>query len=255
LILQRVEEGQWLSNAYLVVDEIGGHGVLIDSNGVTDPLAERAEREGSEITHVLLTHSHWDHVVGVEKLAERFGIPVLAHETVAAELEGKVDEAIAPGDVVESGGLRIEAIDTPGHAAGHLAYLIDGTDCITADCLFKGTVGGTRAPGATGFEAMRESIMERLMTLPPETRVHPGHREPTTIGDEWEQNPFIRIWRGLDDEGAEPCTVGPADAEEREEATLVLWAPDYDGGNKAWVRFPSGEDAIVGGSQVKREGS
>jgi hydroxyacylglutathione hydrolase len=255
LILQRVEEGQWLSNAYLVVDEIGGHGVLIDSNGVTDPLAERAEREGSEITHVLLTHSHWDHVVGVEKLAERFGIPVLAHETVAAELEGKVDETISPGDVVESGGLRIEAIDTPGHAAGHLAYLIDGTDCITADCLFKGTVGGTRAPGATGFEAMRESIMERLMTLPPETRVHPGHREPTTIGDEWEQNPFIRIWRGLDDEGAEPCTVGPADAEEREEATLVLWAPDYDGGNKAWVRFPSGEDAIVGGSQVKREGS
>src|SRR5215218_8981761 len=100
LILQRVEEGQWLSNAYLIVDEIGGHGVLLDSNGVTDPLAERAEREGSEITHVLLTHSHWDHVVGVEKLAERFGVPVLAHETVAAELEGKVDETISPGDVV-----------------------------------------------------------------------------------------------------------------------------------------------------------
>ena len=90
------------------------------------------------------------------------------------------------------------------------------------------------------------------MKLPPETRVHPGHRVPSTIGEEWENNPFVRIWRGLDDEGAERCTVGPPEAEDREEATLVLWAPDYDGGNKAWVRFGSGEDAIIGGSQVRR---
>ena len=95
--------------------------------------------------------------------------------------------------------------------------------------------------------------MEKLMELPPETRVHPGHTVPTTIATEWEENPFIRIWRGLDEESAEPVTIGPADADEREDATLVLWAPDYDGGNKAWIRSPSGDDAIVGGSQVKRE--
>ena len=123
---------------------------------------------------------------------------------------------------------------------------------LTADVLFKGTVGGTRAPGATGFEDLKASIMDRLMKLPPETRIHPGHREPSTIGEEWEHNPFIRVWRGLDEEGSEPCSIGPADAEEREQATLVLWAPDYDGGNKAWVRFEDGSDAIVGGSQVKR---
>ena len=63
----------------------------------------------------------------------------------------------------------------------------------------------------------------------------------------------MRVWRGLDDEGTDRCTVGAADAEDRDEATLVLWAPDYDGGNKAWVRFDSGEDAIVGGSQVSRD--
>ena len=91
------------------------------------------------------------------------------------------------------------------------------------------------------------------MKLAPETRIHPGHREPSTIGEEWEQNPFIRIWRGLDEEGSEPCTIGPPDATDREPATLVLWAPDYDGGNKAWVRFEDGTDAIVGGSQVKRD--
>jgi hydroxyacylglutathione hydrolase len=252
VILQRVEEGNWLSNAYLLVDEIGGTGVLVDSNGVTDPLCERAEREGTEITHVLLTHHHYDHVVGVEKLAERFGAPVLAHEIAAQALEGKVSETIADGDVIETGGLRIEVIHTPGHCADHVALLVNGADCLTADCLFKGTVGGTRAPGATGFEDLRSSVM-RLLELPAETRVHPGHREPTTVGAEREQNPFARIWRGLDEEAAEPVTIGPADAEEREPATMVLWAPDYDGGNKAWVRFDSGEDAIVGGSQVKRE--
>jgi hydroxyacylglutathione hydrolase len=254
VILQRVEQADWLSNAYLVVDEPGGHGVLIDSNGVTEPLVERVEREGTEITHLLLTHHHWDHVVGAGDLAKHFGVPVLASEK-ARELgmgQFELSDAIAEGDVIQSGELRIEVLETPGHCADHLALVIDGSDCLTADCLFKGTVGGTRAPGATGFEDLKGSIMDKLMRLPPETRVHPGHKGPTTIGEEWESNPFVRIWRGLDEEGSEPCSVGPADAEEREEATLVLWAPDYDGGNKAWVRFPSGENVIVGGSQIKR---
>jgi hydroxyacylglutathione hydrolase len=254
LVLQRVEQAEWLSNAYLAVDEVGGTGVLIDSNGVTDPLAERAEREGTEITKVLLTHHHWDHVFGIEALAKRFGVPILAHELTAELLDGKVDETFADGEVVETGGLRIEVIHTPGHCADHCALLINGDDCLTADVIFKGTVGGTRAPGATGFEDLKHSVMERLMTLPPETRIHPGHREPSTIGDEFERNPFVRIWRGLDGEGSEPVSIGPADAEQRDEATMILWAPDYDGGNKAWVRFGDGSDAIVGGSQVKRGG-
>ena len=86
------------------------------------------------------------------------------------------------------------------------------------------------------------------MELPHETRVHPGHVGPTTIGDEWEQNGFVRIWRGEDEEGTDTVEVGPPDGE-RQEATLILWAPDYDGGNKAWVRFSDGEDAIVGARQ------
>jgi hydroxyacylglutathione hydrolase len=254
MVIQRVEQGEWLSNAYLIVDEIGGTGVLVDSNGVTDPLCERAEREGTEITHVLLTHHHWDHVFEVERLAERFSVPVLAHELTAKALEGRVDETFADGDVIETGDLKIRVIHTPGHCADHCALDFNGTDCLTADVIFKGTVGGTRAPGATGFEDLRSSIMDRLMQLPPATRIHPGHREPSTIAAEWEENPFVRIWRGLDAEGSGSCSVGPADAEEREPATLVLWAPDYDGGNKAWVRFGDGSDAIVGGSQVRTSG-
>jgi hydroxyacylglutathione hydrolase len=253
LILQRVENPDFLSNAYFVCDRPGGSGVLVDSNGVTDPLAERAEREGTEVTHLLLSHHHWDHVLEMEALAERFGVPILAHSKTAELLEGKVSETFADGDVIESGELRIEVMHTPGHCADHCALRIDDTDVLTADVLFAGTVGGTRAPGATGFEDLKSSVMDKLMKLPPETRIHPGHRQPSTIGGEWEQNPFVRVWRGLDPEGAEQVSIGPADADEREEATLILWAPDYDGGNKAWVRLGSGEDAIVGGSQVKRE--
>jgi hypothetical protein len=84
------------------------------------------------------------------------------------------------------------------------------------------------------------------MQLPPETRVLPGHTDETTIGREWEENPFVRVWRGAEPEGTEPVHVGG------EEATLVVWSPDYDGKGKAWVRFPDGRDAIVGGSRVER---
>jgi glyoxylase-like metal-dependent hydrolase (beta-lactamase superfamily II) len=111
--------------------------------------------------------------------------------------------------------------------------------------LFRGTLGGTVNGGPTGYQDLRRSV-DRLMELDPGVRVHPGHTLPTTIGEEWEHNPFIRIWRGVDPEGEEPCTV------RGEPATLILWAPDYDGTNKAWVRYPDGRDQIVGGSQVQR---
>lgn len=248
MILQRVEQADWLSNAYLVTDEPGGTAVLIDSNGVIEPLLERVDREGLDLTHILLTHDHWDHVVGLGELSKERGIPILAHEITAERVDFEVDQILADGDVVKTGGLEVEAIFTPGHAAGHHALLINGTDVVTADVIFKGTVGGTMAPGATGFEDLKASIMERLMTLPPETRIHPGHKEPSTVADEWENNPFVRVWRGLDPEGDEQCEV-----KDRGEATLVLWAPDYDGTNKAWVQFPDGTEAITGGSQITRK--
>jgi hydroxyacylglutathione hydrolase len=234
VIVERTEHPSWLSNAYLVAEGPGRRGVLVDGNGVLEPLLDRVERDGVEVTNVLLTHAHADHVEGVDDLARRFGVEILG------------SDALADGEVVRSGDLEIQALATPGHAPGHLAFLVNGSDCLTGDVLFRRTVGGTRGGGPTGFEDLRRSVMERLLTLPPETRIHPGHREPTAVAEELEENPFVRVWRGLDPESSEPCRVGG------QEATLVLWAPDYDGGHKAWVRFPSGEDAIVGGSQVER---
>jgi glyoxylase-like metal-dependent hydrolase (beta-lactamase superfamily II) len=245
VILDRAEHPSWLSNSYLLADEETRAGVLVDGHGEGRALLERIEREGIRVERILLTHHHGDHVDVAEYL-ERFRVPVVAHPLTAQALGDLVDETLEDGDLVQAGGLRIRAIHTPGHAAGHLALLAGEEDCLTADVLFRGTVGGTRAPGATGFADLRASIMDRLLTLPPATRLHPGHREPTTVADELQQNPFVRIWRGLDPEGDEPCTV------RGEPARLVLWAPDYDGTNKAWVRFGSGEDAVVGGSQVRR---
>jgi hydroxyacylglutathione hydrolase len=247
LIIERTENPTWLSNAYLVADGAGGKGVLIDGNDDLGPLLERAERDRIEITHVLVTHSHLDHVAGLAEARAQIGDPPLvAHAETAAELDEEVGETIANGGRLDTGGLEIEAISTPGHAAGHLAFIVNETDVFTADVLFKGTVGGTMAPGASGFADLKASVM-RLMELPPETRVHPGHREPTTIGAEREENPFVRIWRGLDETGDEQVTVWDRPA------TLKLWAPDYDGGNKAWIVFgDDGTEAIVGGSQVVR---
>ncbi len=246
MILERAEHSSYLSNAYLLADEDTRRGVLVDGHGEGSPLLDRVRREEIEITRVLLTHHHADHV-DVAEYRALGDLPVLAHPLTARELGDLVTDTIDDGDEVDvAPGLRIRAIHTPGHAAGHLALLAGEEDCLTADVLFKGTVGGTRAPGATGFADLRSSILDRLLTLPPQTRLHPGHREATTVAEELERNPFVRIWRGLDDEGDEPCTV------RGEPARLVLWAPDYDGTNKAWVRFGSGEDAIVGGSQVQR---
>lgn len=244
MIIERTEHPGWLSNAYLLADREGGHGVLVDSNGINEPLLAAAERLSLTITHVLVTHHHEDHVVTCTADAARFGVPVLGHP-LAREAGVSLDGTIGDGDVVRSGELELRVIETPGHCRDHLA-LRAGEDCLTGDCLFAGTVGGTVGGGPTGYADQVRSIMGRLLALPPQTRLHPGHAGPTTVAAEWESNPFVRVWRGLDPEGTEPCRVAG------EEATLVLWGPDYDGTHKAWVRYPDGRDQIVGGSRVER---
>ena len=110
----------------------------------------------------------------------------------------------------------------------------------SGDTLFKDAVGGG------DFAAIKHAVMDVYMAMPHERRVLPGHTDETTIGREWEENPFVRVWRGAEPEGTEAVRVGG------EDATLVVWSPDYDGKGKAWVRFADGRDAIVGGSRVER---
>jgi len=248
MILERSMHPDWLSNTYLVGDEPGGSAVVIDAGGPARPLLEAAERHELTVTHLLLTHHHFDHVAEMEAFTSKLGAEVLAHPLEAEHLT-QVDRAFEPGEILQSGALRIDGLLTPGHSAGMLSFRVNDGDVFTGDTLFKGSVGGVRAPGSTTFDDLRQSIMDVLMKLAPETKLHPGHTDPTTVGDEWEQNAFIRLWRGLDQESDEQVKVG------EEAARLVLWAPDYDGGHKAWVRWDeSGRDDIVPGSMVVREG-
>ena len=211
----------WLSNAYLVADEPGGTAVFVDSGAPLEPLLEAVERERLTPTHLLVTHRPPDHVAGNDELVRRFALEVTS-------------------DPLETGGLEVEALPTPGHSDDGVAFLVNGTVCFTGDTLFRGAVGGG------DHDEVRRSVMDVLMHLPPETRVLPGHTDETTIAREWEENAFVRVWRGLDPERDEPCRVNG------QPARLVLWADDYDGGHKAWVRFAQGRDRIVGGSRVER---
>jgi len=216
----------WLSNAYLVGDRPGGTALFVDSGAPLEPLLQAVELHQLTPTHLLVTHGHADHTAGNESLRRRFDLEL-------------VDLA---GDPFQTGELSIETLATPGHSADSLSFLINGSACFSGDALFAGSVGGS----GSGFADLHHSVMEVLLALPSETRILPGHSEATSVGEEWERNPFVRIWRGLDREGDERCRLAGR------EARLVLWARDYDGGFKAWLRFDDGSDQIVGGSRVER---
>ncbi len=245
MLIERSMNEDFLSNTYLIADHDGGSAALIDAGGPVAPLLEAIERRDLTLTHVLLTHHHGDHVAELDQVLERHpGTPVLIHPLEREHVPLASGE-LEPGATIAVGELEVRALHTPGHTAGMLSLLLDGSAVFTGDTLFKNSVGGVRAPGSTSYADLKGSIMETLMALPPETDIHPGHTDPSTVADEWEHNSFIRVWRGVDPEGSEPCTALG------DPATLVLLGNDYDGGHKAWVRWPDGSDDIVPGSRVE----
>jgi len=236
----------WLSNTYVVADELGGSAVMVDAGGPVAPLLEYLNRGQFNLTHILLTHHHHDHVADLEAVLQAHpGTPVLIHERERQFVEQATD-TMAEGQTIQSGAMTIEPLHTPGHTSGMLSLLFDGTDVFTGDTLFKGSVGGVRAPDSTSYADLKASVMDKLLALPAQTRIHPGHTDPTTVADELEHNGFVRIWRGVDPEGSTDCTALG------EPATLILLGDDYDGGHKAWVRWPDGRDDLVPGSRVER---
>jgi hydroxyacylglutathione hydrolase len=220
VLVARSLDPQYLSNTYLVGDVEGGTAVFVDSGGPMEPLHAFAREHGLTPTHVLRTHSHLDHVIYESEL----GLPVVTGP-------------------LEAGGLSIEALPTPGHSDDMVCFVVsDGSGeelVFSGDTLFKDSVGGG------DFGVVKSSVMDIYMAMPHERRLLPGHTDESTIGREWDENPFVRVWRG-EPEGTDRVTVRGTPA------TLVVWSPDYDGKGKAWVRFDDGTDAIVGGSSVTR---
>ncbi len=146
----------WLSNTYLVADEPGGHAVMIDAGGPVAPLLEYLRRGQLELTHVLLTHHHHDHIAELEPRSR--GPPRCCRpdsSRSSARWSPTAPGMMEAGQIIESGALRIEPIHTPGHTAGMLSLLVDSTDVFTGDTLFRGSVGGVRAPGHTTYADLK----------------------------------------------------------------------------------------------------
>ncbi|MFQ5766512.1 MAG: MBL fold metallo-hydrolase [Acidobacteriota bacterium] len=235
-LIEKTMDSSWLSNSYLVADKPGGKAVLIDTGGPPEPLLEKIEELHLTVTHVLCTHHHHDHIAHNRVYRDRFRVPVCGH---------RLDRELEDGEVIQCGDLEIRAMHSPGHTVGQLAFMVNGSHLFTGDTLFRGSVGGTRAPGHTTFEDLRHSVMDVLMKQPPDTVVLPGHTYATRIGEEWEKNPFILAWRGLEPVVEVLCKAFG------QPATLLLEAADYDGGTKCWIRFQkNGQLDLVPGSQV-----
>jgi glyoxylase-like metal-dependent hydrolase (beta-lactamase superfamily II) len=266
VILERVTHPRWRSNTWLVAAAAGGEAVIVDAGGPVAPLVDRVRQLRLRVGRILITHHHVDHAGEIATLKQATGARVGAHRLEAPLLE-TVDDLLEDGEAIAAGGLKVRVLHIPGHTAGQAAFLVDpaggegrtgpvgagpvgagpagpGATCFTGDTLFRGSVGSTTAPGHTTFADLRRSLVERLLALPDAVQVAPGHAEPTTIGEERATNPFLRVMIGAAPEGDRPGRYASRDVR------VVVWARDYDGGFKAWVRFADGGEDTVPGSRV-----
>ena len=206
MILEMLTVGPFQENCYVIGD--GETGAIVDPGDEATRIALAVEQTQLEIDRILVTHAHIDHVGAVGALADEYACPVLMHVEAEPMLEqlptqammmglrfGKVptvDRYVEDEEVLEIGELRLRSLYTPGHAPGHLAFYIENEELLlSGDALFAGSVGRTDLFGGD-MEVLLRSINERLLTLPDETRVYPGHGPQTTIGTERAHNPFLR---------------------------------------------------------------
>lgn len=197
------------TNAYLVGADSSDTAVLIDAPPECYPIiTDHLRADGRSLEAVLITHSHFDHVIDLHRFAED-GIKTFAHADAVNGIEhpdsfgfmpeppegftgAAVDTVIRGGDVFEAAGLEFTVLEVPGHGPGSVAFLLsDSCICFVGDLIFRGSVGRTDIPGAD-FDELSASIRNRIYTLDEATKLFPGHGGPTDVGTEKRSNPFVR---------------------------------------------------------------
>jgi hydroxyacylglutathione hydrolase len=208
MIHEIVPVGLLQCNCSVFGDEQSRDGLVVDPGDDIDQVLAIIRRHGLTLKAILITHAHIDHIGGAQKLKQATGAPVYmnANDTVLQKMLGvqaawlgvpepervEIDVPIKDGDRVVMGAAEFHVLDTPGHTQGSVSLWIPSAGKLVAgDTLFRDSIGRTDLPGGDGRQILR-SIHDKLLPLPLETVVIPGHGDNTTIGRERQFNPFLR---------------------------------------------------------------
>jgi len=206
MILQTLVVGPLAVNCYIVGDETTRAAIVIDPGGNARDILDTLRREQLKPTAIVNTHAHFDHLLALNEVRAKTGVPFMLHADEAQVLTSAqlgagmfgfamaqpapADQLLREDDHVRVGTLAFKVLHTPGHTPGGLCLLSD--KCVfVGDTLFRGSIGRADLPGGDYATLMR-SIRDKLLTLPDDTVVYPGHMDATTIGEERQLNPFLR---------------------------------------------------------------
>ena len=194
------------TNCYLLCNMDIKECVLIDPADSQDEISRMIDESGCSLKGILLTHGHFDHIMAADAVRDKYGVKVYAScdekntleqphinlgEAYGLKLSVKADVWHKDGEILKLAGFDIEALHTPGHTEGGSCYYVREIGVLfSGDTLFCGSVGRTDFPGGSMSEIVR-SIKEKVMVLPDDTKVYPGHGEGTSVGYERENNPFL----------------------------------------------------------------
>lgn len=205
MIIKTYVAGPVQANNYLVVDEASKEAILIDCSDYVPEIVDYVKENGLTVKYILLTHGHFDHVLGINRMKEALGAKAYVHEgdreqvvntrdvmmMFGLPIDGVVNPVIdgtLPEDLT-LGSQKIKVIETPGHTPGGVCYLI-GENLFSGDTLFRGTIGRTDLPQGS-FQEIKRSVKDILFALDDKINVYPGHAEPSTIGFEKKFNDIV----------------------------------------------------------------